>query len=115
MRSKTTHLTRTLLAALLVAGLGAGAAWSAEGKVNINEAGVDELALLPRIGPAVAQRIVDFREENGSFKAAEDLMLVRGIGEKTFDQLAPYVALSGETTLTEKVRSASDEEGDGRN
>ena len=62
---------------------------------------------LPRVGPAVAQRIVDFREQNGSFKAVEDLMLVRGIGEKTFERLAPYITLSGETTLSEKVRSGA--------
>ena len=93
----------------------AGAVAAAEGKVNINEASAEELALLPRVGPAVAQRIVDFREENGAFKSMEDLMLVRGIGEKTFERLAPYVALSGETTLTEKVRSSRSEgEGQGQ-
>lgn len=84
-----------------------------KGVVNVNTASADELALLPRIGPSIAQRIVDFREENGPFQAAEDLMLVRGIGEKTFELLEPYVALEGETTLTNKVRvprSAPDEE-----
>lgn len=75
------------------------------GAVNVNTAGVDQLALLPRVGPAVAQRIADYRKENGAFKAAEDLMLVRGIGEKTFELIRPYVKLSGETTLSEKVRS----------
>ena len=94
------------LAAVLMIGLGVAAA-AAEGKVNINKAGVEQLALLPRVGPAVAQRIVDFREQNGDFKSAEDLMMVRGIGEKTFERLAPYVSISGETTLTEKVRSSA--------
>jgi len=47
---------------------------------------------------------VEFREQNGQFKAAEDLMLVRGVGEKTFELIKPYVAISGETTLVEKVR-----------
>jgi len=75
------------------------------GTVNVNSAGVDQLALLPRIGPAVAQRIVTYREENGAFKALEDLMLVRGIGEKTFELIKPYARLSGATTLSEKVRS----------
>ena len=114
MRSKTSHLTRTLLVALVVAGL-AIAAQAAEGKVNINEADVAQLALLPRVGPAVAQRIVDFREENGAFKSVEDLMLVRGIGEKTFERLAPYVTLTGETTLSAKVRlGRAEDEGDER-
>ena len=70
-------------------------------------------------GRRIAQRIVDYREENGSFQAAEDLMLVRGIGEKTFELLEPYVTLEGETTLTDKVRpprkaaKAEDGAGDG--
>ena len=74
------------------------------GVVNINTASADALALLPRVGPAVAQRIVDFREANGKFKQKEDLLLVRGIGERTFELLESYVAVEGETTLTEKVR-----------
>jgi len=74
-----------------------------EATVNINTAGVEQLMLLPRVGPSVAQRIVDFREANGRFKAVEDLMLVRGIGEKTFELIRPHVTISGETTLTEKV------------
>lgn len=94
---------RTLVALALI--LGAVPAYAADGGVvNVNNAGTDELALLPRIGPAIAQRIVDFREENGPFKAKEDLMLVRGIGEKTFELLEDYVTLEGETTLSEKVR-----------
>ena len=111
MRNRTRRIVWLLVAAVTLAGLGATAE-AAEGKVNINEASVEQLALLPRVGPAVAQRIVDFREENGSFKSVDDLMLVRGIGEKTFAGLAPYVALTGETTLTEKVRPsrAEDEE-----
>ena len=104
MRSKKRHVAWLPLAAVLMIGLGVAAA-AAEGKVNINQAGVEQLALLPRVGPAVAQRIIDFREENGDFKSVEDLMMVRGIGEKTFERLAPYVSLSGETTLTEKVRT----------
>jgi competence protein ComEA len=78
---------------------------AAEGKsvVNINTAGVEQLMFLPRIGPSVAQRIVDFRESNGRFKTVEELMLVRGIGEKTFELIKPHVAVAGDTTLTEKV------------
>lgn len=77
---------------------------AAEGKVNINTAGAEELSLLPRVGNVVAQRIVDFREENGRFTQPEDLMLVEGIGEKTFDLIEPWIALEGETTLAEKVK-----------
>ncbi len=114
MLSKTRHVAWMLMIALVATGLGA-AAGAAEGKININAASVEQLALLPRIGPAVAQRIIEFREENGDFKSAEDLMLVRGIGEKTYERLAPYIALSGKTTLSEKVRSSrGDAEGDER-
>lgn len=81
-------------------------ALAAEGRrVNVNSADAAQLALLPRVGPSVAQRIVAFRKENGPFKAPEDLMLVQGIGEKTFQLLKPYVAVSGETTLKEKVKA----------
>ncbi len=75
------------------------------GQVNVNQAGIEQLVLLPRVGPSIAKRIVEFREENGPFKAVEDVMLVRGIGEKTFDLLKPYLRLSGETTLKEKARA----------
>jgi len=82
--------------------------FAAEGKrvVNINSADAAQLALLPRVGPSVAQRIMDFRKENGPFKSTEDLMLVQGIGEKTFQLIKPYVATSGETTLKEKVKAS---------
>lgn len=75
-------------------------------KVNINTAEATQLVLLPRVGPSVAQRILAHRKENGPFKKAEDLMLVTGIGEKTFELIKPYVATSGETTLKEKVKSS---------
>jgi len=91
-----------MLAALAVA-IGSPAV-AAEGKVNINTAGIEELSLLPRVGEVVAGRIVEFREANGDFEATEDLMLVKGIGERTFELIAPHVSLSGETSLAEKVR-----------
>jgi competence protein ComEA len=94
-----------VLAALVLAAI---PALAAEGRrvVNVNTADGAQLALLPRVGPAVAQRILDYRKENGPFKSTEDLMLVRGIGEKTFQLIKPYVAVSGETTLKEKVKAS---------
>jgi competence protein ComEA len=76
------------------------------GVVNVNNANATQLALLPRVGPSVAQRIVDYRKQSGPFKKPEDLMLVQGIGEKTFQLLKPYVAVAGETTLKEKVKGS---------
>ena len=82
--------------------------WGADAKkvVNVNNADASQLAMLPRVGPSVASRIVDYRKQNGAFKKAEDLMLVQGIGEKTFELLKPYVATAGETTLKEKVKGS---------
>ena len=98
--------------AFAFAALPAEAADSAAGKVNVNTAAAAQLSLLPRVGPAVAERIIEYREANGGFKSLEDLMLVRGIGEKTFELLEPYVALAGETTLKEKVRVQRQTESD---
>ena len=92
-----------LLVVSLLAPLAASAAASA-GTVNVNTATAEQLQLLPRIGPSVAQRILEYRKENGKFASLDDLMLVRGIGEATFGQLKPYVSLSGDTTLSHKVK-----------
>jgi len=79
------------------------AAEAAKGVVNVNTASAAELERLPGIGPSLAGRIVEHRAKNGAFKKVEDLMLVRGIGEKSFERLRPWVAISGATTLTERV------------
>jgi len=73
--------------------------------VNINQATSAELARLPRVGPKLADRIVAHRAQHGSFKRIEDLMEVKGVGEKMFASLKPYLAVAGPTTLTEKVAS----------
>jgi len=79
--------------------------------VNINAADAGQLGLLPRVGPSVAQRIIDYRKKNGAFKSTDDLMLVQGIGEKTYQLIKPYVTLSGDTTLKEKVKAGKSKEG----
>lgn len=56
-------------------------------KININTATTAQLQALPRIGPTLSQRIVDYREEHGSFTAIEEIMNVSGIGEKTFAEI----------------------------
>lgn len=66
-------------------------------KININTASASELESLPRIGPKVAQRIVDFRTKNGSFKTVEELMKVQGIGEKIFAEIKDRITVGGET------------------
>ena len=59
--------------------------------ININDASPQELERLPGIGPALAARIVEHRERYGRFRRAEHLLLVRGISERRFRQLRPYV------------------------
>jgi len=75
-----------------------------QGVVNINTATADQLQLLPRIGPALSGRIVEFREANGPFASIDELVAVRGIGEKSIVPMKPYLTVDGETTLTTKVR-----------
>ena len=66
----------------------AGAAPAAGEKlININTAGAEELMTLQGVGKAYAERIIEFREKNGPFKKVEDLLNVRGIGEKTFERI----------------------------
>ncbi|HYB52980.1 MAG TPA: helix-hairpin-helix domain-containing protein, partial [Thermoanaerobaculia bacterium] len=54
-----------------------------------------------------AQRIVDYRKEHGNFARPEDLMEVKGVGEKLFVVLKPHVTVSGPTTATEKIVTGS--------
>jgi len=56
-------------------------------KINLNRATQEELMTLPGIGPALAQRILDYRAKNPPFKRPEDLLILRGINRKLFDQI----------------------------
>ena len=100
-----------IAAAFLLAGAAGVRADTAEvapsGKVNINQASAAQIAFLPRIGEKVAVRVVDYRKSHGPFARAEDLMEVKGIGEKLFLTLKPYLAVSGPTTLAAKVHAGS--------
>lgn len=66
---------------------------AAGGKVNLNTADATALDSLPRVGPAMADRIIAWREANGTFTAIEDLMNVTGIGDKTFEGLKDLVTV----------------------
>jgi len=74
------------------------------GVVNINTADATQLQLLPRIGPALADRIIAFREANGPFGSVSELVAVKGIGERSLANLEPYVTTKGATTLDTKVK-----------
>ena len=107
---------RMMIAALLVLGLG-GAALPAQvggqsasptaaAQVNLNSATMAQLQTLPGgIGPATAQRIMDYREQTGSFKKIEELMNVRGIGEASFLKLRELVTLTPARTERAAVQT----------
>lgn len=65
----------------------------AQAKVNLNSADALQLASLPGIGEVTAQAIVDYRDKNGPFQKVEDLMQVKGIGEKKMEALRDLVVL----------------------
>jgi len=87
-----------LAAAIAVLGLASAYAQSPapKAKVNINTASVSELETLPRVGPKVAQRIIDFRTKNGGFKKIEEIMKVQGIGEKVYEDIKDLITVGGE-------------------
>jgi len=62
-------------------------------KVNINSATASDFENLPGIGPVLAQKIVDYRDQHGPFRSIQDLMKVTGIGQKKFDSLYAYVTV----------------------
>ena len=64
------------------------------GVVNINSASATDLEALPGIGAKTAARIVEYRQKNGPFKKVEELMNVRGVGEKNFLKLKPQISIA---------------------
>lgn len=60
-------------------------------KININKAGADLLSTIPGIGEKRAEDIIAYREENGGFDTIEDIMKIRGIGVKTFENIKNYI------------------------
>ena len=59
--------------------------------VNLNQASLEELESIKGVGPALAERIIAYRSENGKFKTAEDLMNVKGIGQAKFGRIKEQV------------------------
>lgn len=65
----------------------------ANGVINLNEADLEALDSLPGIGPAIAERIIQYREQNGPFATIEDIQNVSGIGPATFEEIKELIAV----------------------
>lgn len=63
------------------------------GKININTASAEQLTALPGVGEKLAARIVEHRQKSGSFKSVQELLNVKGIGEKNLAKIQTYLTL----------------------
>jgi competence protein ComEA len=87
-----------VLAAALVALSAPGVASAASkpaptAKVNVNTASVEQLTALPGVGATLAARIIEHRQKAGAFRSTQELMTVKGIGEKNFARLEPWLTV----------------------
>lgn len=89
---------------VLTTGPAFAAASAPAGKVNLNTATVSQLVDLPGIGPALAARIVEHRQKNGAFKSVEDVMAVKGIGEKNFSKIQGYLSVGAPAPTKETAK-----------
>jgi competence protein ComEA len=62
-------------------------------KINLNKASLDDLTLLPGVGPATAEKIIEHRKTNGAFSSVDDLVDIKGIGEKKLEKIRPYATV----------------------
>ena len=68
-----------------------GTAKSSDGRININTADSTQLQELTGVGPATAEKIIDYRKQNGRFQSIEDIKNVSGIGDKTYEKLKDHI------------------------
>jgi len=61
--------------------------------LDVNTASKNDLMTLPKIGPVTAEKIIQYRDDFGPFKSIEDLLKIKGIGQKTLDQLKPFIQI----------------------
>lgn len=78
---------------IVSAGSSSSSTSQGDDKININKATSDELQNLPGIGPSKAEAIIAYREDSGFFQTIDDLKLVTGIGDKTFEKLQDLITV----------------------
>jgi len=82
------------MAALLVCGTAMAAGKPAPtAKVNLNTASIEQLTTLPGVGPKLAARIVEYRQKSGTFRSTQELMNVKGVGEKNFVKIEAWLSV----------------------
>ena len=82
------------MAAFMLSGTALAASKPAPaGKVNINTASVEQLTTLPGVGPKLAARIVEYRQKSGTFRSPQELLNVKGIGEKNFGKIQSWLTV----------------------
>jgi len=82
------------MAALLASGTAMAAGKPAPtAKVNLNTASIEQLTTLPGVGPKLAARIVEYRQKSGTFRSTQELMNVKGVGEKNFVKIEAWLSV----------------------
>jgi competence protein ComEA len=102
MKMQPVRIALVLFCFIAIVGLGVSIAAAAgpdvsakvkSGKIELNSATAQELAILPGIGMKKAEAIVEYRKTNGPFASAEDLLQVRGVGEKLLEKIKPMITV----------------------
>ncbi|MCC5797787.1 MAG: helix-hairpin-helix domain-containing protein [Methylophaga sp.] len=86
-------LKKWMVSFLLAFSLATGVAFAAD-KINLNTATAEQLEMLDGVGPSTAANIIEYREANGGFQSIDEVVNVRGIGDKKAAQLAEQVTVS---------------------
>ena len=96
--NKRCTIVAVVLSVILLGSMAYGQAKTGgQGKINVNTATIEELKLLPGVGDSTAKNILAYRKDNGPFKTLNDIVKVKGIGEKKFKKLQGYLKLDGKS------------------
>ena len=94
---KVSKFKKIVVMLFVIAFVFGGIAQAADGsKIDLNKATVQELVKLKGIGKKYAEQIIKYREENGKFEKIEDIMKVKGIGQKKFDAIKDLISVESE-------------------